>query len=1045
MNIRAKLFTLLSIVAVLVSANQPRGTLLAASILPVSNNDTGALTLAQAMVADLSTLVSARFVAVPPSGTPHSTSDALSFFPTHGTTFGILTSGNALIADDANTSGSSSSNVGGPALPGRGNSAFDVTILEINLATPAGANCLRLDFAFYSEEFPEFVGSVFNDAFIAELDRSTWVAGFTIQAPDNFAFDQDGNVISINSTGVTGMNEINASGTTYDGATVLLQAATQVASGTHNLYLSIFDQGDHIYDSAVFVDNIRFETVSDPDTQCRPGAEQKAKVPLIFIPGVGGSRLFNDYGEVWPRMQDILDSDSDEFLNVLRLAPDGMSPFDPNDPAYTTIHPDDIIRSEKVRVGGIIPYTADIYETTMNTLAEAGYQEGVDLFPFPRYDWRKDIEFLATELLDYVDEVRTQTGAERVDILAHSMGGLVARTALARAESVGKVRRVVTLGTPILGAPKILGMLEYQTPCFIEVPVLGCITNPATAQKILTNFPSAYQILPGPDFDTAEDPPLVIDRDTNGDGKPEGPQPYAQWSAIVRAHRNAQLMDTNLAFHQAYDNLTLADPDVEFYRVVGDSLDTPDQIREYNACFLWIFNCRVAYEVMKANGDGTVPLHSADVYNPDKNFDYRNGIPNAYAHDVEHGNLPKDEAVMDFVLSFLGTTPSAASVSIASFTTQSGSRQPEAVPDDWPGLAATAQPSAAVITQSNGLSDTPEPLSGIELEVLGPLQAFVEDSEGNLLGRPLQEPLSVYYNAVPGGTYYSISDTQTFFFNEADSYTAHLRVTDLSGMRLRVRTYSDDRINGQAVFQVNAPLGAELRLAFTSGQDLASLRLQIDRDADGVTDQEVSPDSTVAGSAASDQEPPNTGLTLHLAAGRQCEVTLSAQDQPDGSGVAATYYLLKGISGQPQVYTSPFSFACAALVKYASADRTGNLEIIHSIQTVPLDIKPGSDPNSINLRSKGTVPAAILSAPGFDAMVIDPSTVTLAGAPVALRSNGTPMVSLKDVNGDGRLDLVLHFNTVDLQLDQSSTEALLQAQTMDGTSALGVDWVKVIR
>jgi len=320
------------------------------------------LTLAQAMLADPSTLISARFVAVPPSGTPHGISDALSFFPTHGTTFGILTSGNVLIADDTNTSGASSSNVGGPALPGRGNSAFDVTTLEINLATPAGANCLRLDFAFYSEEFPEYVGSVFNDAFIAELDRSTWVAGFTIQAPDNFAFDQDGNVISINSTGVTGMNEINASGTTYDGATVLLQAATQVTAGTHNLYISIFDQGDHIYDSAVFVDNIRFETVANPDTQCRPGAEQKAKVPLIFIPGVGGSRLFNDYGEVWPRMQDIFDSDSDEFLKVLRLAPDGISPFDPNDPAYTTIRPSDIIRSETVYDVFLgFDYTVDIW------------------------------------------------------------------------------------------------------------------------------------------------------------------------------------------------------------------------------------------------------------------------------------------------------------------------------------------------------------------------------------------------------------------------------------------------------------------------------------------------------------------------------------------------------------------------------------------------------------------------------------------------------------------------------------------------------------
>jgi pimeloyl-ACP methyl ester carboxylesterase len=842
------------------------------------------------------------------------------------------------------------------------------------------------------------------------------------------------------------MNEINASGTTYDGATVLLQAATQVTSGTHSLYLSIFDQGDHIFDSAVFVDNIRFETVTEPSTQCRPGAEQKAKVPLIFIPGVGGSKLLNDSGEVWPRMQDIFDSDSDQFLYVLRLAPDGISPFDPNDADYTTIRPDDIIRAETVHDVFLgFDYTVDIYETTMDTLVEAGYQEGVDLFPFPYYDWRKDIEFLSTRLLDYVDEVRAQAGAERVDILAHSMGGLVTRTALARQESVGKVRRVITLGTPILGAPKILGMLEYQTPCFTEVPLFGCITNPATAQEILTNFPSVYQILPGPDFDTAEDPPLIIDRDTNGDGKPEGPQPYAQWSAIVRAHRNAQLMNANLAFHQAYDNLTLADPQVEFYRVVGDSLDTPDQIREYTACFLWVFNCRVAYEVVKANGDGTVPLHSADVYNPAKNFDYRNGIPNAYAHDVGHGELPKDERVLDFILSFFGTTPGTANMSVASFAAQSDSRQPEAVPDDWPGPAIAAESSVLAAVQSNGLSDTPEPLSGIELEVLGPLQAFVEDGNGNLLGKPLQQPRSVFYSAVPGGTYYSIGDTQTFFLNEAGSYTAHLQVADLSGRRLRVRTYADDRMAGQAVFQINAPSGAELHLTFAVGQDLAALRLQIDRDADGVIDQEVGPDSTVTGAVASDQKPPSTLLALHLTADRQCEITLSAQDQPGGSGIAATYYLLEGISEQPKIYASPFSFACGAVVKYASADRAGNMELIQAIQTIPLDIKPGSDPNSINLKSKSLVPVAILSTAGFDAVQVAIPTITLAGAPVARRSNGTPMAAFQDVNRDGRLDLVLHFATAELQLDQSSTEALLQAETVNGTPVLGVDRVRIVR
>jgi Bacterial Ig-like domain (group 1) len=149
-----------------------------------------------------------------------------------------------------------------------------VTILQTDLLVQPGANCLTFDFKFFSEEFQEFVGTQFNDAFIAELDTSNWTtSGSTISAPNNFAFDPVGNVISINAAGVTSMTAANALGTTYDGATPLLSASTQVTPGAHSLYLSIFDQGDQIYDSAVFLDNLRVGFVPNPAVNCRPGAQ----------------------------------------------------------------------------------------------------------------------------------------------------------------------------------------------------------------------------------------------------------------------------------------------------------------------------------------------------------------------------------------------------------------------------------------------------------------------------------------------------------------------------------------------------------------------------------------------------------------------------------------------------------------------------------------------------------------------------------------------------------------------------------------------------
>ncbi|CAN5344282.1 hypothetical protein BH10ACI2_BH10ACI2_08500 [soil metagenome] len=252
-----------------------------------------------------------------------------------------------------------------------------------------------------------------------------------------------------------------------------------------------------------------FAAVSTPaqtktETSATAAPKTTGKNPVIIIPGISGSELINSQTgrSVWFSIK----RDKNDDLRLPMTSPilsrnrDGL-------------RVGDIIRSVKL---SILP-DVEVYQTLIDALIERGYTEGdwknpkaTDVFYVFAYDWRRDNVESAQLLMQKMAAVKkaVRKPGLKFDILAHSMGGLIARYA-AMYGSADLPRDGVTPVPTWAGASYINKLMMFGTPNEGAFSSFDALINgyPIVADRNLPfvddlrpedvmTYPSAFQLIP---------------------------------------------------------------------------------------------------------------------------------------------------------------------------------------------------------------------------------------------------------------------------------------------------------------------------------------------------------------------------------------------------------------------------------------------------------------------------------------------------------------------------------------------------------------------
>jgi len=344
------------------------------------------------------------------------------------------------------------------------------------------------------------------------------------------------------------------------------------------------------------------------------------KTPVLIVPGITGTEMKKGNELLWADINRMLNPFlPDSFMDPLKFNED--------------LTPSDSGVSISNVISSIIGF--DYTDGLIQEFIDQGYIENQTLFTFP-YDWRYGVSGKYADgspngqagktnsdlLKEKIDQILQNTGANKIDIVAHSMGGLIVKKYVADDPVNQKINKAIFIGVPNTGSVKAVKGLLWGDNMGVYFGPLGL--SDSEMKKISANMPGVYDLLPSEQLYNRSSSFLqTIDYGNNAFTFPQIPVGgnvaikdlnYQEYKSFMTQENNlnqtAFLNSENL-HTQAFNDFDLRTTGIDLYAIDGCKTATMTKLIQAKGKNILGYPLR-SYAIESLDvGDGTVSIESS--------------------------------------------------------------------------------------------------------------------------------------------------------------------------------------------------------------------------------------------------------------------------------------------------------------------------------------------------------------------------------------------------------------------------------------------------